>query len=337
MIKVGLIGMGAMGRLHLDNYQRLEKEGYPIKLVAVFDVDGRKFEGAVLQNNIVDMGTAPDLSNIRTYTDAERFFEEELDMVDITLPTYLHDEFTIKSLNQGLHVLCEKPIALDSDRGEIMVSAAVATGRNLMIGHCLRFWPEYEYLKKIVDSAVYGQVKTASFYRGGSAPEGSYGNWMQQVEKSGGALVDLHIHDVDMINWLFGPPDAVSALCSEHYDIVSAHFRYPDGKIVHAQADLSLQGDIGFSMTFKVHLEKATLVYEDSRLTVHPAGEPSYVYEHNGDHGYYREIKYFAERILNGEAVVTSPPEESLLALRIVEAERRSSSNGGSFEQVEIR
>ncbi len=334
MIKVGLVGLGSMGRVHLDIYRKLEEEGFPIRLVAVLDTDGRKFETTERESNLVDVGGASDLSNVNAYTDAELFFQEQLDMVDITLPTYLHEEYTVRSLNKGLPVLCEKPIALDSGSGAVMPEAAEKTGKNLMIGHCLRFWPEYEQLKSIVDGGKYGKVKTATFYRGGGAPEWSYENWMLQVEKSGGALVDLHIHDVDMINWLFGKPEAVSALCSEHYDIVSAHFRYSDGKIIHAQADLSLPGEVGFEMTFKVHLEQATLVYRDFRLTVYPAGGPSWVYEHDGNLGHYREIKYFAERLLSGGAVETSPPEQSLLALRIVEAERVSSGQGGQFVTI---
>ncbi|MFC5407642.1 Gfo/Idh/MocA family protein [Cohnella soli] len=334
MIKVGLIGLGSIGRVHLDAYAQLEREGFPIKLVAIFDADEQKFKGKKHESNVVDLNTAYDLSEINTYTDSELFYQEEMDMVDITLPTYLHDEFTIRSLNKGLHVLCEKPIALDSGSGAAMVEAAAATGKKLMIAHCLRFWPEYEYLKSVVDSEKYGKVKAATFFRGGGAPTWSYENWMLQVDKSGGALVDLHIHDVDMINFLFGKPESVSALCSERYDIVSAHFRYPDGKIIHADADLSLPGGFGFAMTFRVHMEAATLVLQDGRLTVHPTDEPSWVYEHDGNLGYYREIKYFAERLLNDEAILTSTPEDSLLALQIVEAERQSSGRGGQFVQI---
>lgn len=334
MIKVGLMGLGSIGRVHLDILRRLEREGLPVKLVAVFDIDERKFSGFAQESNIVELNQAPDLSGIRTFTDPELFYREALDMVDITLPTFLHDKFTIDCLNRGLHVLCEKPIALDSDSGAAMVEAAAATGNKLMIAHCLRFWPEYEYLKRVVDSGEFGQVRTATFYRGGGAPKWSYENWMLQVEKSGGALVDLHIHDVDVIQWLFGPPEAVSALCSEHYDIVSGHFRYADGKIIHAQADLSLPGDVPFEMSYKAHLDKATLIFRDGQLTVYPENDAPSVYEHAGEQGHYREIKYFVERLLYGGEIATSPAEESLLTLRIVEAQRRSSAKGGAFVPV---
>jgi len=334
MIKVGLIGLGSMGRLRLDIYEQLEREGFPIKLVAIYDTDEEKFKGHIQESNLVDSIPVHDLSKINTYTDAELFYGEEMDMVDIALPTYLHDTFTVLSLNKGLHVLCEKPIALDSERGAVMVEAAKEAGKKLMIGHCLRFWSEYEYLKSVVDSGQFGQVRAATFYRGGNAPRWSYENWMLQVEKSGGALIDLHIHDMDMIHWLFGKPEAVSALCSENYDIVSAHARYPDGKIIHAHADLALPGDIGFEMSYRVHLDRATLVYQGGQLTVYPVDAPSFVHEHDGKSAYYQEIKYFAESLLSEEAVMKSPPEDSLLTLQIVEAERQSAKNGGQFVEI---
>lgn len=334
MIKVGLIGLGAMGHAHLDVYAQLESEGFPIKLVAVCDIDRGKLSGKLQQGNIVVSNATYDFTKLQVYTDAESFFQEEMDMVDIALPTYLHDEVAIQALERGFDVLCEKPIALDSRRGAAMIEAATAAGKKLMIGHCLRFWPEYVRLKQIVESGEYGQVKAASFYRRGTAPLWSYENWMLQVDKSGGALVDLHIHDVDMINWLFGKPEAVSALCSQDYDIVSAHFRYGDEKIIHATADLSLPGEAGFQMGYHVHLESATLVFQAGQLTIHPAGGPSVVYEHDGKLGYYGEIKYFAERLLSDEAIVTSRAEDSLLTLEIVEAERESSSKGGQFMPV---
>jgi len=334
MIKVGLIGLGSIGRLRLDIYAQLEREGFPIKLVAVYDTDEQKFQGHIQESNLVDSIPVHDLSKINTYTDAELFYEEEMDMVDIALPTYLHDTFTVLSLNKGLHVLCEKPIALDSERGAAMLEAAREAGKKLMIGHCLRFWSEYEYLKNVVDSGEFGQVRAATFYRGGNAPRWSHENWMLQVEKSGGALIDLHVHDIDMIHWLFGKPEAVSALCSENYDIVSAHVRYPDGKIIHAHADLALPGDVDFEMSYRVHLDRATLVYQGGQLKVYPVDAPPFVHEHDGKSAYYQEVKYFAESLQSGEAVTKSPPEDSLLTLQIVEAERQSANNGGQFIQI---
>ncbi len=95
MLKVGLIVIGFMGRGHLDNYIRLESEGFPVKLVAVCDIDPAKFENKFLPGNI-DVGTKKyDFSKYKLYTNMDEMLEkEELDYVDICLPTYIHDEAT---------------------------------------------------------------------------------------------------------------------------------------------------------------------------------------------------------------------------------------------------
>lgn len=90
---------------------------------------------------------------------------EQLDFVDIALPTYLHAEASIKAMEAGFHVLCEKPMALDSRQCQEMIAASQRTGRTLMIAHCLRFWPEYECLKAAVDDGRYGRVTSACAFQ----------------------------------------------------------------------------------------------------------------------------------------------------------------------------
>ena len=153
MLKVGLVGIGFMGRGHLDNYIRLESEGFPVRLTAICDVDEEKFKGRFVPGNI-DVGNARyDFSKYHLYTDLDDMLEQEdLDYVDIALPTYLHGEASIKALNKGLHVLCEKPMALNAAQCEAMAEAARQNGTKLMIAQCMRFWPEYEYLKECVET-----------------------------------------------------------------------------------------------------------------------------------------------------------------------------------------
>ena len=157
MLKAGLIGIGFMGRGHLDNYIRLESEGLPVKLVAICDIDEEKFGDKFVEGNI-DVGkTRYDFSKYTLYTDIDEMLEkEELDFVDIALPTYLHAEASIKALNKGIHVLCEKPMALTVEECRQMIEAAEKNNKKLMIAQCLRFWPEYEYLKECVETNRFG-------------------------------------------------------------------------------------------------------------------------------------------------------------------------------------
>ncbi|WP_331436739.1 Gfo/Idh/MocA family protein [Gordoniibacillus kamchatkensis] len=275
MLTIGLIGLGFMGKTHLETYLRLEREGLPIRVAALCDIDAEKLEGRSAGGNIDTGGAAIDYDRFAKYVSVEDMLQnEQLDMVDIALPTYLHKDVTVQCLNSGVHVLCEKPMALSSDECDAMIHAAEKNGKQLMIGQCLRFWPAYEYLKAAVDEGTYGKVTGGYFFRGGSTP--TWGPWLLEKEKSGGALVDMHVHDIDMIHWLFGKPEAVSAqarnvIPGSGYDIVSAHYKYADGKVVGAQADWTLQGDFGFEMSFRVNFERGNIVFGGSGLRVNPA------------------------------------------------------------------
>lgn len=340
MLKVGLIGIGFMGRGHLDNYIRLEKEGYPVKLTAICDIDSDKFQGKFIPGNI-DVGNSQyEFSKYHLYTDMDEMLEkEDLDYVDMPLPTYLHAQAAVKALEKGLNVLCEKPMALSSEDCGKMIDASKRSGKKLMIAHCLRFWPQYEYLKECVESGKYGKVISGYFFRGGSTPKWSYGNWLLKKELSGGCLFDQHVHDIDTINWLFGKPNSVSTIGrniipGSGYDSLSTNYIYEDGKVINAQDDWTLLGDFGFEMSFRVNFEKANLIYEKSVLKVNPNEENGFTPELPPDNGYYREIKYYIQSIINNTPVETALPESAMETIKIAEAERDSADNGGNIVKV---
>jgi predicted dehydrogenase len=338
--RVGLVGVGAMGRGHFDNYVRLMEEGFPVELVALCDIVPERFLGEGTRMNI-DTGAKPiDASKFRTYTDyLEMMDKEQLDYIDIALPTDLHCEATVAALNKGFHVLCEKPMARSVSECEKMIAAAEKNGRKLMIGQCLRFWPEYVYLKECVDDKRFGEVTCAYFYRGGGTPKWSHENWLLTKERSGGALLDQHIHDVDTINWLFGVPEAVSTLgrniiAGSGYDAVSTQYLYPDNKVVNAQDDWTLNGDYGFQMLFRVNFEQGSLIYGSDGLMVYPHDGKGFKPELSAEMGYWHEIRYFVDAIRNGTPIETAAPWSTMQTIRIAEAEERSADLRGDKVRI---
>ncbi|MCZ8518263.1 MULTISPECIES: Gfo/Idh/MocA family protein [Paenibacillus] len=339
MLKIGLIGLGFMGRTHLENYLRLEAEGLDIRVAAVCDADPEKLQGQGTAGNIGTAGEEIDLGRFARYSSITDMLElEELDAVDITLPTYLHAEVSVQCLEKGLHVLCEKPMAMHAGECEEMVRAAEHCGRQLLVGQCLRFWPAYVYLKEVIDSRVYGEVISGSFFRGGATP--TWGPWLMQKEKSGGALMDMHVHDTDAIHWLFGKPRAVSCLGKNvvpgsGYDTVSTNYAYDDGKVIHAGADWTLGGDFGFEMSYRVNLEGGNLVFRNDAVQVNPQGAKGFTAELSPEMGYYLELQYFVETLLRGEPVARAAGSEVKGTIEIVEAELASADRGGAWVEVE--
>lgn len=333
MLKVGLIGFGFMGRMHFDNYVRLTEEGAPVQLAAICDLMIEELKNGKASGNMATGQEVYDLSPYNLYDSIEKMLEnEELDIIDITLPTYLHAELTCSLLEKGLHVLCEKPVAGNSADGWKMAQTAERTGKTLMIGQCLRFWPAYEYLKSVVDDGRFGAVTGGYFFRGSAAPKG----WFLDGSKSGGAVLDMHIHDTDIIHWLFGKPEQVSTLArnvipGSGYDTVSTNYVYPDGKVVNAQADWTLEGDFGFAMTYRVNFEGGNLLFENGQVKVNPNNEPGFIADLSPDMGYYRQIKYFLESVNAGTPVSICTPESAVGTLEIIEAELRSADECGAL------
>ena len=343
MLKVGLVGIGFMGHGHLDQYLRLMKEGAPVKLVALCDVDPKKFTNDEVQGgNMGDLGKGQyDFSQFNLYSSMDEMLEkEELDDVDIALPTYLHCRYAIKAMRAGKHVLCEKPMAINPEQCRRMIDTAKETGRRLMIAQCLRFWPAYEVLKEYVDKGTFGRPTCSFFCRAGSTPIWSYEDWLRDENLSGGCLLDQHVHDVDMINWVFGVPEAVSTLgVNVHpgagFDALSTNYRYPCGMVVNAQDDWSMNGDVPFTMMYRANFEKGALIFEDGKVTAYPVGAPSFVVETDPDDGYYHEIKSFINALISGEELATATVESTRNTICIATAERESARRHGEWVAVE--
>ncbi|MBQ9921865.1 MAG: Gfo/Idh/MocA family oxidoreductase, partial [Clostridia bacterium] len=344
--KVGLIGVGRMGRYHLSVYERIAQQ-YGVELVAICDLNRDYMDGKTnIITNLEKSATKKDYSKYRKYTDYNELLEkEELDMVDIVLPTYLHCEVAVKALEKGFNVMCEKPMALNEEQCQMMTDAAKKSGKRLMIGHCLRFWSEYVFLKDAVESGRFGKVRGGYFYRGGEQDHKknpSFEDWIITREKGGGGLFDQHIHDTDMINWVFGTPSAVTSTGmtvhpASAYDIVATNYIY-DGKYVVTAMDDTVYNTIPFGAGYKVDFEGATLLYQNGKLLVYSGGNEPYVAPIPDrlptKDGYANEIIYYINCIKNNLPTEFCQPDESKTAVKIALAERESADNNGKITEI---
>ncbi len=309
MIRVGVIGLGFMGGVHLRNWQAIDGAD----VVAVCDAN--PISGVAKQGNIDAGSDQLDLEGVAIHTDvAEMLADENLDVVSIALPTHLHKAVSIQCLEGGVHVLCEKPMALNVADCDAMIAAASKAGKHLMVAHCIRFWPEYVWAKKAVESGEYGQVLAADFSRLTDAPVWADDSWLADPAKSGGIALDLHIHDLDFIQYLFGMPSTIRSVGTGH---VQTQVDYGDGRAITATASWAMPKSFGFQMAFRIMLEKAALVFDGTALKVYPSeGEPFVPEVAEGD-GYKGEIEYFAGLLAGTNTEIVIPPEQARESVRM--------------------
>lgn len=334
MLKVGLIGHGGMGGVHRSVYELLASNRKNVKLISICDIDRAKLGRQSVEINIDSAQSPLDLSEYTLYTDYKTMLEkEELDAVDICLPSFLHCEVSCYALNKGLHVFCEKPMALTAADCQRMIAARDSSGKQLMIGQCLRFWDEYVFLKKCIDQKLLGEPVCGYFFRGGPTPMWSWENWLLTSSRSGGCLMDQHIHDVDIINYIFGTPKKVFSTGRRFFensdiDCVSTNYIY-ENCVINAQDDWCLNGENApFGMLFRVSFEHGSVIYEGGQLKICPCGQIKIPTPPTGGNAYYNELEYFYNCLENNSAPDICTPESCAQTIRLALAELQSCHSG---------
>ena len=329
MLRVGIIGFGFMGKMHYANWSKCGNA----EVVSICDVDpdiAAKSQKA--SGNIEGAEGAVDFDKINLYADfQEMLAAESLDIVSITLPTHTHCDFSIKALQAGVHVFCEKPMALNTEQCEQMIQAAKTNGKILQIGHCIRFWPEYAKTKHIVDSGFYGNVIAATFRRLGAAPHWGADNWFANDKTSGGLGLDLHVHDSDFIQYLFGMPKSVQSFgnpkSGDGLKHITTRYSYDDDKLVTAEGSWAMSTSFGFEMSFNIVMEKATIVYDSTRqpaFKVCPASGEPFTPEVEAGDGYLLQKRYLASLVEGNSAPETITPQSAADSIRLVRCEIES-------------
>ena len=332
MLRIGIVGWGFMGKMHFRCY----KSATNVEVTAICDADAKQLQNSSgVAGNISGAEDDLDLSNISLYSDLSKMLaEEKLDALSIASPTFLHASQTIEALNVGVHVFCEKPMALNSGDCREMAEVAKQSGKTLQIGHCIRFWPEYVQAKEIIDSQKYGKVLAATFQRLSLTPTWSWDNCFLDGKRSGGAMLDLHIHDTDYVQYVFGMPKEVFSRGvigpSGEFDHTVTQYFYGNDCVITAEGGWIMAPGFGFEMSFKIMLEKVTLVYSSAQeptFRIFPIDGETIIPEIPTGDGYSFEIQHFVDT-LSGKAVPSIiTPEQSGDSVKIIEAEKESIRN----------
>lgn len=335
MLKVGLVGYGFMGGMHSQCYESTGEA----KIVAIADVEADRRDAAKAKFGCNVYATMDDM-----------LAAEKLDIVDICTPTYLHEECVIKAAGTGVDIMCEKPMALDVESCDRMISAVEKAGSKFMIGQVIRFWPEYQVTKEIVDSGKYGKVRWVSAKRLSPPATWAWQGWLYDESKSGGAILDLHVHDLDYVAYLIGMPKHVKAAgvrgsgggIDTAFTTGTGH---DNGAVSYAEGSLDMAG-YPFSMSLTVVLEKATIKLDTAAATslvIYTADGEEITPEvpevsvgassESGGNisslgGYFLELQYFVNCIKAGKFPEIVTPSDARDAVRFCLSSKESIVSG---------
>lgn len=323
-MKVAVLGTGFMGKVHIEAFKQIEG----VELVGVFTKSSNREELAIY--------------NCSIYNSFEKLVEEQQpDVVSICLPSYLHKEYVIKSSKLGLHVICEKPIALSLDDAQEMITSCEENKVRLFIGHVLRFFPEYQQLKKSVDQGDVGDIGVLHARRANEHP-GITSKWYHDESKSGGVMLDLVIHDLDFMRYLNGEVKSVFARNQkrDNIDVSFITLKFENGVIGNVEALWAPLTNLEYS--FEVYGSKGVIHLTNERkpIQLKKVNQPITEINLNGEEPYRMQLKHFIECIQQEkESIVTvydayEAIKLSLAAIESTQTGKPVELRGGFTEKV---
>ena len=334
MVRVAVLGAGFMGGVHGRAYATLPD----VEIAAIYAP--RPDRGQPL---------AADLNSVWTDALDGILADDSIDAVDICLPTPQHREVTGQAIAAGKHVLLEKPVALSMEDADALVALGEETDRVFMIAHVLRFWPEYEEVARLVHSGDLGKPRSGFASR--RQPFPAWSALFSRSDLTGGAVIDMMIHDYDALNWVFGTPLAVTARGtinprSGGYDQVQVLIDYDNASAL-VDGGMTMPESYPFSSRLEVLAENGAVEYAFraggrsvemgggvNELTLFPnEGDPELLQPTQID-PYANECAYFLNAIRTGAPADRATPADGRLALAVSLAARESLDRGG--ERVEL-
>ena len=261
------------------------------------------------------------LAGTRPYSSYEELVAaEDVDVVDVCLPTAFHKDLAVKAARDGKHVILEKPIARTIEDAAEILEAFSGGGSRLFVGHVVRFFPEYVAIKEKIDAGELGTIGVVRTSRRSPFLRG-WNDWYADWRVSGGVLVDLVIHDFDFLRWALGDVERVYArgVLGREYnrlDYALVTLRFEGGAIAHVEAHWGYPGP--FNYTIEVAGSRAILTADSTEpATLDLVGSPDEVPNlASGRSPYERELAHFVRCIATGEESVVKP-EDAYEALRI--------------------
>jgi len=319
MIKVAIVGAGFIGETHANSYRQIDNADI-VAIVDNVEKKGKKFAkkfGAAFYANLDDL-----------------IKSENVDSIDICTPTFLHTEMAIKAANAGKNIFCEKPLALSLEDADRIIEAAKKNNVKAMVGHVIRFWPEYAKAKEIVDSGQLGEPLHAFCERLAVTPDWHEGNWG---------------YDLDYLIWLFGKPSLVKAQGVYNEKLgglvhIATNIEFENGKSGLAEGGWGFSGSFPFTMVLRILCEKGSIEWifragknieersQKANLTVYKSDGSIDEPKVEQEDGYLLECKYFIDCLENNKDIEIATLEDGRNALELALTATKSAKEGKTIK-----
>lgn len=315
--RIGIIGTGGISYSHMRPYAADER----VQLVGMADVDLEKAQAAACEF------VAHAYADYRAMLDRER-----PDAVSVCTPPVAHREPAVACLERGVHVFCEKPLALNVAEASEMVAATKQRGALLMTAFCHRFHEPVAQAKRLVEKGRLGRILMYRNRFGGRIS--MEGRWFgQKAVAGGGALLDTSIHSADLFRFLVGDVVEVGAMADtlvqkiDVEDSAAMVLRSVDGAIGVIDAGWSTPYGVN---VIEIYGEKGAAIvdYDHNVLRYRVDGMKGWrTVKPKGPDRFTLEIRHFVDCV-RGEAQPLVTGEDGLKAESIIEAAYRSAAEG---------
>jgi len=315
MVKLGLIGLGGMGKLHAEALASVR--GCRVTAGADIAASARAAFGK----------RYPD---VPLYADTRSMLKAaDVDTAVICTPTLTHKQIAIDVMRSGRPVLTEKPMARTVADAARMLDAAEKTGQLLMVAQCRRFDKDWGRFAQILKQGKLGRPVLWRSVMAGLGP----GGWFMDERAGGGPLIDGAVHNYDFANLIFGEPESVVASAIKltkrsAVDTASAVVSYKSGDQLLVSWSWGISGD----RAHDVLGPKATLLFGPGDMK--PDGEEGYAYYRLWPHGKdmklirfrYQAMDMYVEEdrrflaCIAGKAKCTCPGTEAIKGVAVAEA-----------------
>ncbi|MCL2508858.1 MAG: Gfo/Idh/MocA family oxidoreductase [Oscillospiraceae bacterium] len=346
-LKAAIIGTGGISGEHANGYMKNPN----VELYALCDIVKERVEEKAAKYNV---------PLERAFTDKDEMLKAlpEIDVVSVCTWNSAHAECAVAALNAGKHVLCEKPMAMNSAEAAAMMDAAAKAGTLLMIGFVRRHGNDCRLLKQYIDDGFFGEIyyaKTTYLRRNGNP-----GGWFGDLSRAGGGpLIDLGVHVIDMARYLLGNPKPVSVygatfqklfnrpnigdgkgyqsasagvddVCDVE-DLATALIRFDNGAVISVEASYSLngenKGDIElFGTKAGAKLDPEVHIYSELGNRMVNIDFPGST-QLSFDGLFEQEMDHFVDCVLNGTECI-APMQDGYDIMRILDGIYESARTG---------